>query len=408
MTNEPGQSVSKPTSGPPDEPAAGLPATRVLVDLERLERNYRRLVAAHRRRRIMAVLKANAYGHGLEPVARFLQARGQELFGVARLDEALALRQAGIGGRILVLGAPEPGRRVEYRQHAIEMTLPSLEHLREAAAHPEDGPLFVQLKLDSGMGRIGIPLPEPEAVHELLARARHLVLRGVYSHLAEAESLASPFSQGQLAAFQAFQARLLERWSGPIPDFHIANSAALLRDASFHLDYARVGYALWAPVAFDPPEAQPALNAELEQVLTLRCPVSLVKRMREGDTVGYSRTHRCAEGETIATLPIGYGDGYFRALSNRGQVLLGGRRHPVVGNVSMDQTTVSLGTGTARLGEEVTLLGGGAGAIALGEMARWAGTIGYEILTHLNGRLPRVYLHDGREWPPEAIAPLKR
>ncbi len=182
---------------------------------------------------------------------------------------------------------------------------------------------------------------------------------------------------------------------------HLANSAGLLRDRRLHGDYARVGFALWAPLQFDPPGGAPPLNGELEPVLTLRSRLSQVKTMAEGDTVGYGRTYRCREGEVIATIPVGYGDGYFRRLSGRGFVSIAGRRHPLAGRVSMDQTTVSLGDAPAESGEEVVLLGGtDAGGIPAAEMAGWLDTIDYEVLTQLSARIPRRYRRGGVEVPP--------
>jgi alanine racemase len=376
--------------------------TRAVVELAALERNWRRLLGAHAAGRLMTVVKANAYGHGLVPVARFLQGLGQGLFAVALLDEALVLRQAGITGRILVLGPPEPGSLPLYRRHGVEATVPSLLHLREAlaAAAQDPGPLAVHLKCDTGMGRIGLREAERAETLALLRHAGHLDVRGVYSHLAEAERLHSHFCEAQHAAYEGWCAAVQEARPERPFERHLANSAGLLRDTRYHYDYARVGFALWAPPAFDPPQAAPTLNGTLEQPLTLRTRVTQVKRAAEGDTLGYARTYRCAAGETIATLPVGYGDGLFRALGNRGAVLLRGRRRGIVGNVSMDQLTVSLGTDApdaapCAAGDEAIVLGGGPGGIAVGEMAAWAGALDYEVFTHLGARIPREYVYDG-------------
>jgi alanine racemase len=167
-----------------------------------------------------------------------------------------------------------------------------------------------------------------------------------------------------------------------------------------------VGFALWAPPAFDPPEAGPPAAAAQEQVLTLRTAVSHVKTTDAGDRIGYGGRYVCRAGEVIATLPIGHGDGYFRALGNRGAVLLRGKRRPVVGGVSMDQLTVSLGDDRCEIGDEALLLRGGAGGIPVAELAAWAGTIDYEVFTHLAARVPRDYLCDGQPLPePQAAQP---
>ncbi|HKI97894.1 MAG TPA: alanine racemase [bacterium] len=374
-------------------------STRAIVDLASLERNWRLLSAAHAKGRIMTVLKANAYGHGMVPVARFLQGLGQPLFGVALLDEALALRHAGITGRILVLGPPEPGSLPLYAREGIEATVPSLAHLREAIAAAAEGALAVHLKCDTGMGRIGLREDARDELRALLHEANALQVRGVYSHLADSEQLDSDFCETQLERYEAWCAAIAEALPGRPFERHLANSGGLLRDARFHFDYARVGFALWAPLAFSPPEQAPALTARLEQPLTVRTRVSLVKTMRTGETVGYGRTYRCSADEVIATLPVGYGDGYFRNLGNRGAVVLAGKRRPIVGRVSMDQTTVSLGQDSCQPGDEAILLGGGPEGIAAAELGAWASTIDYEVFTNVAARVPREYVYDSQPIP---------
>ena len=241
----------------------------------------------------------------------------------------------------------------------------------------------------------------PELSRVLKSAARLKVL-GIYSHFAESENMASDYAQHQHQRFESGLSALRTLPALASAQAHLANSAALLRSPGFHYDFARVGYALWAPLDFDPPESAPALNSKLRPVMRLVCPVSHVKILSEGDTVGYSRTYRGQAGECIATLPIGYGDGYPRALSNRGHVGIHGKLAPVVGNVSMDQTTISLGVTPgipARVGDGVVLLGDPPREPGLAEVAHAAGTIGYQIMTGLNHRIPRVYLYEGKEFP---------
>jgi alanine racemase len=380
-------------------PSPSTRSTRATVDLARLERNWRRLRAAHAQGRVMTVLKANAYGHGMLPVARFLQGLGQELFAVALLDEALALREAGVTGRILVLGPPEPGSLPLYGRHRIEATVPAVEHLRAAIQAAQEGPLEVHLKFDTGMGRIGLRPDALDDVRTLLREAGTLTVRGIYSHFAEAERMDSPVTDAQHAAYERACAALRGALPGGPPERHLANSAGLLRDRRFHYDYARVGFALWAPPQFEPAGQAPPAAAAQEQVLTLHTAVSHVKTAAAGDRIGYGGTYVCRAGEVIATLPVGHGDGYFRALGNRGAVLLRGKRRPVVGGVSMDQITVSLGDDPCAIGDEAVLLRGGSGGIPVAELAEWAGTIDYEVFTHLSARVPRDYLYDGAPLP---------
>lgn len=250
------------------------------------------------------------------------------------------------------------------------------------------------------MGRVGLQWTEREPALAELDMARGLTLQGVCSHFAESERMESDYCDSQLENFQAWRGLFLERARDDPPEFHLANSGGLLRDVRYHFDYARVGFSLWAPLVFDPPESQPPLNRELEHVMRLVTRISHVKTMGEGDSVGYSRGYRCSEGEVIATLPVGYGDGVFRSLGNRGFVEIAGRRCPIVGNVSMDQIAVSLGRDfpgeRARIGEEALLLGE---SLPAAEVAQWAGTIDYEVFTHLNSRIPREYRYDGEPVP---------
>ena len=376
--------------------------TRIEVNLTRLENNYRHLRQIHAQGRIMTVIKADAYGHGLLPIARFLQTLGQDLFGVALVEEALALRTGGVTGRILVLGPPPQGSREVYAAHGIEMTVPSLPHLALAMGQPGDPEISAHLKLDTGMGRIGFQEPH---LAELLSRLKHqgrLRILGLFSHLAESETLSSDFSEQQRTRFNTWLMRLRELPALTQAQAHLANSAALLRNPDFHYDFARVGHGLWAPLDFEPAERAPEANAHLLPVMRLICPVTHVKTLSEGDSVGYSRTYRGQAGEVIATLPIGYGDGFPRALSNQGRVSLRGVPFPIVGNVSMDQTTFSLGRDprvSIQVGDEVVLLGDPPQEPGLSEVARTAGTISYQIMTGLNHRIPRIYLYQGREIP---------
>ncbi len=219
----------------------------------------------------------------------------------------------------------------------------------------------------------------------------------------QSEQLDSPYCEAQAEAFGDWQAHLREALPTATPEFHLANSAGLLRDPRFHLDYARVGFALWAPPQFAPAAQTPPAASAQEAAVTLRTRVTLVKEMPAGASVGYGRTYRCSGGEIIATLPVGYGDGYFRAQSNHGAVVINGRRCPIAGRISMDQTTVSLGVGPqatpCAIGDPAILLGGGAVGISAAEMGAWAGTIDYEVLTNIGARVPRIYTYDGVELP---------
>ena len=373
------------------------------VCLEQLQSNVELLSQLHGKGQLCCVIKANAYGCGMHTVAHFLSGLGQDVFAVARLDEALSLRASGLRGRLLTLSAAETDRWQLYAKHGIEACLVSLAHLRSLVRFLEGGggkrskrPLAVQLKIDTGMHRLGI-LEEPEG--ELLELLSHpgLELCGIFSHLAGADMYQHAGTEQQRTAFVKWVDSFLRCWQGTIPELHLANSAGLLRGEAFHFDRARVGYAMWSPLDFSPSKDTSAANHHLQQPCTLQAAVSHVKRMSVDGAVGYGGEYQAQQGETLAVVGIGYADGYARAFSQGGWMLLGGQRYPVSGRVSMDQTSISLGQqDNCDLGDIVTVYGGSEpNAISLNEAANWAKTIGYELLTRIGPRVQRIYtLHD--------------
>ena len=371
-----------------------LRPTQAHIDLDRLAANFKALRAHHVRGRLMTVLKADGYGHGMLPAAHLLQSLGHDLFAVAIIEEAQALRASGIGGRILVLGPPDAAQMPLYAQAGVEMTIPSLAHMDLLARAGLEGETAIHIKVDTGMGRIGMRPGEVAEALRMAEAVRGVRVVGVYSHFAESEKLRGDYTGSQFQTLNSMREAVDPRGH---MEWHVANSAGMLRDALYHLDYARVGFALWAPMAFDPPQEAPPVNSLLRPVMRLHTRVSFIKQAQGGETLGYSRTYTCGAGEWIATLPIGYGDGFFRGLSNRGQVWIGGRACPIVGNVSMDQTLVSLGGTPAALGDEAVLMGDSAPGLDAAGMGRHAGTIDYEVFTHLNQRIPRVFSYNGRE-----------
>ncbi len=406
------------------------------IHLDRLEANWQCLRQVHGKGRLMAVVKANAYGHGLATTALFLQGLGQHYFGVALLDEALTLRQAGITGRILVLGPPEPMRWHDYQTHNIEATIPSLAHLQQAAAHlnplrnkPEAthtpsqmgsaSALRIHLKVDTGMHRVGWTTPPDTPLVTLLKETPNLVVQGVYSHLACADNVRATQNQAQYTAFLNWVEAFLHISQGFFsPELHFANSAGLLQNPRFHFDYARVGYALWGPLAFATSQNQPQANGQLRNVLAWRTRISHLKCLPHPGRVGYGALQEVDAGTWVATLPVGYADGYPRNMYPKAKVLIHGIRWPLVGMVSMDQTCVVLPAPTQSsttahapqhiaLGDEVVLLGGQGGqTISPHEAAQWCHEIGYTLLCGIRSRVPRAYLYNGKPWMPPPSQPL--
>jgi alanine racemase len=348
-------------------PPASLSPERALarIDLGAIERNCARLPGD-----LCAVVKADGYGHG--PVAEAALAGGATWLAVATAGEARELRRAGIGVPLLVMGALT---RADLRS-AIEDEADVVAWTDEVAkAAPR-----VHVKFDTGMGRLGTTDRE-RAVR--LARRPNAV--GLMTHFATADERGDAHFGEQLAAFRSF----VDEVGRPELRVHAANSAATLRDSASHFDMVRCGIAVYG---MDPFHTDPADHG-LEPALSLYSYVGLVRRFDEGESAGYGRRWHAERPTWVATIPIGYGDGWRRALSNGADVLIRGRRHPLVGTISMDNITVALGDDTdVEVGDEVVLIGRqGDERILAEEVARRLGTINYEVTCGLSPRVRREH-----------------
>lgn len=338
----------------------------------------------------MAIVKANAYGHGALDITRALARQGIGRFAVASLDEGVALRQAGISAPIVVLGALFEEQIADLVAHRLTpvvgdaQILPAL--AKAARSHPTPYP--IHLKIETGMGRLGF---SPEELLSLLddpILRSPLLVEGMMTHLADADGADSAFTERQLAAFRAMLEQIRQR-DLPLPLVHMANSAAIVRFPEAHFSLVRPGIMLYGyhtlPSSFPAPDLQP--------VLSLRTTIAQLRTIPPGGTVSYNRTFVATRPTRIAVLPIGYADGYSRRLSNRGSVLIQGRRAPIVGLVCMDMIMVDV-TDFAQLqvGETATLIGQqGRESIGADEVADWIGTIPYEVLCGIGSRVPRLY-----------------
>ena len=373
------------------EPASQRP-TRIHVDLDALAGNLR-TIRTQVGVPVMAIVKANAYGHGLVPVARHLQGQGVEHLGVAFLEEGIALRRAGISLPILVLGGIFGPQAAEFITHDLDITVSSLDKLRqvEAAAQALGRKAVIHLKIDTGMERIGVHSYSARPFIEAAVASKWCVLKAIYSHLACADDPGSAMTALQLERFLEACGHF-DRLGAPMPLRHLANSGGVLHFPHTWLDMVRPGITLYG--VLPDPASQPTIA--LQPALSLVSQVVYFKVVKAGNTVSYGATWAPATDTRVVTVPIGYGDGYPRALSSRGEVLVRGQRWPVVGRVCMDQCMVDLGArGTAYNEDEVVLIGQqGDSAITAEAVAQAAGTIPYEILTGLNQRIPRVY-HTG-------------
>lgn len=362
------------------------------VDLACIAANTSQLVALGRRKGvgIIAVVKADGYGHGAPAVARTALARGARMLAVALPEEGVALREAGIDAPVLVMGAYVPGTVEAYVRYALVATVGDFDQLRALVTEAGGRRVEVHLKVDTGMGRLGV-LPE-EAVELATAAfgATSLAVTGIYSHLATADDPDPAFALEQMRRFEKVVDELERKELLP-PMRHIHNTAGLLRFDAGRANLARVGIGLYG--LFPAPFLRDLLP--LRPALSWKTRVVTVKGVPAGTGISYGQVYRTARPTTLATIPVGYADGLSRGLSGRVQVLIGGRRHPVVGRICMDQAVVDVGDAPVRVGDEVVLIGRqGDERIEAEEWAEMLETIGYEILCGVSARVPRVYLSD--------------
>jgi alanine racemase len=337
------------------------------------------------------VLKANAYGHGLIPVARRMEAEGADILAVAYLEEGILLRRAGIRCPILVLGGVLGEQIPLFLQHDLCITASSVAKLEavEACAAAAGATATVHLKIDTGMERVGVHWYSAGPLLEASLRCPHVQVEGIYSHLANSDLPEDAPTRLQLERF-AEVLRFYERRSLPPPLRHLANSGGVLQHPDTWLDMVRPGILLYGVLP------APGLPCPIPVGPALRWTSRVVyfKVVPAGAPVSYGSTWAPPADTRVITVPVGYGDGYFRSMSGKAEVLVGGRRCPVVGRICMDQLMVDIGQGSAYNGDEVILLGNdGPEALTADALAAWAGTIAYEVLTNINTRVPRRY------WP---------
>ncbi len=377
--------INEPTIAAGD----GLRSTWVEVDLARLARNFDRLKALAAPAKVMAVVKANAYGHGLADVAVHLASKA-DYIGVAVLEEGILLRKKGITTPILVLGGIWGDQIPQYIRHDLTLTLSSVGRLEQiaAAARAAGRRVRVHLKIDTGMERVGVHYYSAAALQEAaLAAERWVEVEGIYSHFANADAPDLEHARLQLERFYDVLS-FYEKRSLAMPLRHMANSAALLQLPESRLDMVRPGILMYG-VMPGPGLVRPE---GIEPALAWKSRVVYFKVVRAGHPVSYGSTWRSGHDVRVVTVPVGYGDGYFRALSNRSSVLIRGRRYPQVGAVCMDQVMINIEADSAYNGDEVTLIGDdGLERIRVEDLAAWAGTIPYEVLTAINTRVPRLY-----------------
>jgi len=337
--------------------------------------------------KLMAVVKSNAYGHGAVEISHAAIESGVDRLAVAFLEEALELRAAGITVPILVFNYFNPRYAVEALKNKLTITIYSRRQLEEIKKHIPSG-LKVHLNLDTGMRRLGPDINNALELAIDISRTGY-DLEGVYTHFAVADEKKEQFTLAQVLIYKKFLEEL-KKARVNIKIRHVANSAGALRFNESIFDYARIGVASYG--------LQPSEEFyidELMPVLTWKSVVSYVKKIKKGDSVSYGRTFIAPRDMTVATIPVGYGDGYNRGLSNKGEVLISGKRCRIIGRVCMDQFVVDVShlPQKPKMGDEVVLIGTqGEENITAEELAKLLGTINYEITCAITSRVPRIYL----------------
>ena len=367
--------------------------TYLEVNLPRLKQNLENIRARVAPAKVMVVLKANAYGHGVDGVAPYI-APFADYIGVALVEEGIHLRELGIDKPILVLGGTLPDQIPAFLQHDLTLAVGSLELLEaaEAVAREAGVKLKVHLKVDTGMERIGVHEYEAEPfLQKSLARS-HLEVEGIFSHLANSEVPDRIHARLQLERFHEIL-RFYERRDLPLPPIrHIANSGAILQLPESYFDMVRCGVMFYGIY----PGRETERTIEVKPAMTWRSRVAFSKMTQPGRPVSYGSLWQPERPARIVTIPCGYADGYFRRMTNRAQVIVNGKKYPQVGRVCMDQFMVNLDDDDARVGDEVILLGeADSGArITAEDFADWTGTNEYEVMTNISARVPRVFVRE--------------
>jgi alanine racemase len=364
--------------------------TRVEVDLKILSENFKAVKAHIKNSKVMPILKANAYGHGLVRVAQLYEELKADYLGVAVVEEGILLREMGIKIPILVLGGVWGNQIPLFLKNNLTITASSIDKLKqidETAAQMK-AKAIVHLKIDTGMERVGVHYYNAKKFLEAAYSYKNINVEGIYSHFATAESDDLTFTKLQLERFNDVL-RFYDKHSIKPPIRHISNSGAVLQLPEANLDMVRPGIMLFGVY----PSKNIKKTVSVKPALTWKSLVVYFKVIKAGNAVGYGLTWKPDHNIRAVTIPVGYGDGYFRSMSHKAKVLLNGKLYPVIGNISMDQIVVNIENDSAYNSDEVILLGSnGKNSITAEDLAEWAGTIPYEILTNINTRVPRIYL----------------
>ena len=368
------------------------------IDIDALKYNIKNIKSITGKSRLMAVVKADAYGHGYRECCRVMVENGADSFAVAMLDEAKEIRRAGLSNPILILGASCAEEADEIINYDI---MPNVSDMRFAKVLSESAvrlgkTVKVHLKIDTGMSRVGFVAGEDnsELIREILriSKLPGIEIDGIFSHFACADEANSDYTYLQFNRFIKLTGEL-EAAGLKIPCRHIANSAAIMMYPEMHLDMVRAGVILYG---YYPSAEVDKTRLSLKPVMTLKSRVSFLKTVESGVGVSYGKTYITDRNTKIATIPVGYADGYLRCLSQKAKMETGGKLCEVIGRICMDQCMIDVtNVNNINVGDEVIIFGNG--LITADNIAEWMSTINYEVLCLVSKRIPRIYKEKGRE-----------
>jgi len=369
-----------------------LRPTHLSIELKRLTENYNAIQNHVGDAIVMPILKANAYGHGLVEVGKHFAGIGVKYIGVAFLEEGILLRESGVDTPILVLGGILGTQVPEFLRHNLSLTASSIEKLEQVdqVAESLGVKAKVHLKIDTGMERIGVHYYSAKPFLEASLTCKHTMIEGFFSHFANADAADLTSAKLQLERFNEVT-RFFEDRSHPMPLRHMANSGAVLQLPESYFDLVRPGIMLYGVY----PSDEVRHTVEVVPAMSWSSRVVYFKVVKPNHPVSYGSTWQSDHMVRIVTIPVGYGDGYFRNMSGKAEVIIREKRYPVIGTICMDQFMVNIEWDSAYNNDKVILIGESENErITIEDLAEWAGTVPYEILTNINTRVPRVYIRD--------------
>ncbi len=358
------------------------------INLDNLAHNVRAIQEKVSPSKVIPVVKADAYGHGVIPVTKRLVKEGLDFFAVAQLQEALELRESGFSQPILIFGRLFPPEIPEAIKAGLRISLFGKEDIRWIEAAGQERPAFVHANVETGMGRMGVLLNQETDFIDCLIRSKHCVWEGLYSHFSTSDENNKAYANLQLSRLQKVLSQVQGLNTKPSM-IHMANSGAILDMPESYFDAVRPGILMYGHY----PSSETSQSIRPKQVMTLKTFVAHVRKIPAGHPVSYGRRWTAGESTKIAVIPLGYADGVSRHLTNKGEVLIKGSRYPMVGTVTMDHTMIDVGSDAIEPGDEVIVWGESPqGTIETLEVAEKVGTIAYELTCGVSRRVKRVYI----------------